>query len=777
MIRGSGPALSRSFRRPSAEPSPLALALGPPRRDPLPASIVGLEHEYSLHAGGERLDFRNLIHDLPIPGRRLDPGDLNAYRGPSGLVITCDAEDAEVVSPPLAVRPGFGIEVAAWAEHGRAELSRLLPTGIAVQPFSTHLSASMPADIVDSACALFARTFAPALMLMLDGPDSHGVFVRPRPGRLEVCGEHAMGARLTGAAALVAGGATACAAAVSGGLHGAGHLPPLLSVDVRPATGRRGLFVGRTVAFGYDLYAVGRGAVLPLDGGGEIGAQEHLVLAWEAARAALGGHAGPADLGPGDAMVFGSEPLGVEGPDDGGVTQPWLPPLRPSPFGDVLRPRHRPGFETTPVAATWDFTVLRLRGAARQAYACVPGAQLGQFLEGLDAGRLDDLLNGFLDADPSGRVLSSHDETRDAGLWDDAVVGPDLLAYERSAADGDGDGAELALLPHGWVGTTEQTPPLSYVRRGKAAFAAAPPIPLSFLPISAAGPVTGAPGPPAPGSMPPPPEQPRAPAPVPAGRPRRRRRRAGVLAGAFLVLLLAGGAAAMTGWFAGRGPAGVDILTSPAPPSPPTGVAVGDAVTTNPTEPTSTAEPETTAVPSDASANSAPAVGPAGPGTAVGTVPTVPPPTTAVTVEATTVTTVPRATTVPVGTTVQPTTTAAPTTTTEPPTTTTVATTTTVTVPPPTSFVVAVASSTLGCAFQPSSASAAAGSTVRFRNDTPAGVSVSIAPPAGPITTMTLDAGGTSSGYSLAVGGSYAVSCTPGGDVLPGRMTITATNP
>jgi len=59
---------------------------------------VGLEHEYSLSVAGEPLDFRELIHGLAIPGRRLDPGDLNAYRCPSGLVITCDATDAEVVS-------------------------------------------------------------------------------------------------------------------------------------------------------------------------------------------------------------------------------------------------------------------------------------------------------------------------------------------------------------------------------------------------------------------------------------------------------------------------------------------------------------------------------------------------------------------------------------------------------------------------------------------------------------------------------------------------------
>ena len=97
MDRGARPTRSSSpFRRPVV-PSPLATALGPRPPDRGPASIVGLEHEYSLSSNGERVDFRTLIHGLSLGGRRLDPGDANAYRLPSGLVLTCDAEDAEVV--------------------------------------------------------------------------------------------------------------------------------------------------------------------------------------------------------------------------------------------------------------------------------------------------------------------------------------------------------------------------------------------------------------------------------------------------------------------------------------------------------------------------------------------------------------------------------------------------------------------------------------------------------------------------------------------------------
>ena len=53
--------------------------------------------------------------------------------------------------------------------------------GITVTPFSTHISASMPDAMVDAACDLFARTFAPALTLILGGADSE---IRPTTTRI-----------------------------------------------------------------------------------------------------------------------------------------------------------------------------------------------------------------------------------------------------------------------------------------------------------------------------------------------------------------------------------------------------------------------------------------------------------------------------------------------------------------------------------------------------------------------------------------------------------------
>lgn len=750
MIRETAARRPGPRRLPPGPPSPLARALGPPPGDRTPASVVGLEQEYSLvTAGGQPLDFRTVIHQLDVPGRRLDPGDLNAYRCRSGLAITCDAEDAEVVSPPVAVRPGFAAEIEAWAAHGRSELLRLLPAGIAVTPFSTHLSASMPDDLVDAVCDLFARTFAPALTLLLGGADSHGVYVRPRPARLEACGEHALGARLGAAAALVAGGSRACAAALTAG---GGHMPPLLAVNVRQARGRRGLFIGRSVAFGQDLFAAGPAVALPLLDGGTIPAAEHLVAAWESVRLALGGDAGPTDLRAGDTIVSGAALVEADGAGD----------IAPSPFGDVLDPRRRPGFEAVAEAATWDFTLFRLTSAARHAYACVPGAQLGKFLDRLDTGALDGVLTGFLDTPPAGQVLTAHHETVTPGLWDDAVIGPDLLPYEQSAAEA----------------TLEPSASMTYVRRGKGVVFVTPVAPLTSSPISAAGPPAPsagaapvAPEPTAPPTVPPvvplvatspvplpappappppaateatappapaevglavdPPVRPIAPAPA----VERHRRRGVVLAGALLVLLLAAGATALAGAFGGAKSAPVEIvtgLTSPTVTGPTSPAVIVAPSTTGTAAATTTTEGTTTTIPPTTVTTATPR------------------PTTAVSVPATPVTTVPVETT-------QRTTT----------TTTTVPTTTT-------QLVVSVGTGALGCVFQPPTATVRQGSTVRFRNDTTDGITISFPTP-GAATTINLDAGGTSGALPLATAGAFTVTCTPGAGAVVGRMTITAT--
>src|SRR5712691_4797032 len=93
-------------------------------------SLIGIEHEYSLTRDGAQVDFRELIHDLPVHGLRLDPGDVNAYRLRSGLALTAEGAEAELATPPVPVVRGFARELENWSNTARQQLERLLPPGV-----------------------------------------------------------------------------------------------------------------------------------------------------------------------------------------------------------------------------------------------------------------------------------------------------------------------------------------------------------------------------------------------------------------------------------------------------------------------------------------------------------------------------------------------------------------------------------------------------------------------------------------------------------------------
>lgn len=404
-------------------------ALGAEKTDVAPVGLLGLEHEYRLLRDGRVLDFRDFIHGLDIRGARLDPGDTNAYRSTCGLAVTCDDEEAEVASPPLALLPHFTSSLDEWAMAGRSLLGDILPSGIRLEGYSTHLSAAMPQRHMEQVVELFASTFAPALMMVLDRRNSHGVFVRPRPSRLELCGEYAIGERLRAAGAFFAGAARACALVVSGSGEPAPVLTMSLAVDAMAAPGRCGLEIGRHAAFGFDLYAQGRSALLPRHGGGTISAQSYLESAWNSARSTLVDHTDASDLAPVDRMVAGSSPLGIEADFDTEYA-PIPASASPSPFGAILARRDRGAFAVEAVFATWGFTVFSVRGAERVAYSCIPRACLERFLGELDSGRLDALLSAYLRSPPAGRLLAAFAQTEKPGLWDAIGEPTDLLAPE-----------------------------------------------------------------------------------------------------------------------------------------------------------------------------------------------------------------------------------------------------------------------------------------------------------------------------------------------------------
>jgi hypothetical protein len=455
---------------------------------------LGLEHEYSLTRAGQPVDFRALIHSLSIDGLRIDPADTNAYRCANGMALTCDEAEAEVASPPIALAPGFGAALVAWAAAGRSMLDRVLPPDVTATGYSTHISVAMPDELNDEACDLFARTFGPAVALLLDGPDSLGIYVRPRPGRLEVCGEFVDGARLGAAAAFVAGAARVCAASLTGG---AVRLPPLLDCELLPGVERYGLRLHRHSAFGFDYYRPGRAALLPLGTGATVSAQALLERAWASARSHLESLAVEEDMASMDAVVAGRLPLGVEG-----GFPPALAPgsLATSPFCELARPHRRPGVELGVVAATWDTVVVRAARAGDARYLTLPRNALGEFFTRLDSGVLDEPLAGAFAnaAEPAPRSAA---QLRTFGVYSTAPDPSLLVAPERDPGAQTGGGAK--------AGRPGKRGGPSAARPGKLA---SPSRPFKFVPLPFSEPAA-MPGAPAPLPLPVPP------VPLPPSRP------------------------------------------------------------------------------------------------------------------------------------------------------------------------------------------------------------------------------------------------------------------
>src|SRR5215471_8235646 len=426
---------------------------------PGPGGLLGLELEFSVRSvRGGQVHFGSLVHRLALDGAALDPGDPNAYRCSWGGVVTSDGAEAEIATPPVRTRPGFTARLQGWAQTGEAELRRAVPRGIGLDGYSAHFSAAMPAKLNDRVCRLYAETFAADLMMLMDRSDSPGLLVRPRPGRTELCGEFIEHEPLAAAAAFVAGSTRACAAAVRR-QTGRATLPPRLDVRLAPAVHRYGWYVDRE-AFGTDLHAAGRRALLPRAAGGTISAQSHLELAWAAARQALAEDAAASDLQAAEAMVTGSLALPAEqgrldeapgGQRDGDVRFPLegaVVPDTPLPGEHV-----RPGFTLRPVAATWDFTVFEATGPARSAYACIPRDSLPAFAAALEEGALDNAIAAYLALPSRRRALSESRQTARPGLYDQMGAPAGLLAPERDPQTGrqesGGQGAKQVLARAG----------------------------------------------------------------------------------------------------------------------------------------------------------------------------------------------------------------------------------------------------------------------------------------------------------------------------------------
>ena len=383
--------------------------------------------------GGNQLDFGPIVDRVGFEGARLHPTNDRAYQTPSGLLLMADGRVAEAATPPVSLTSGFVDSLEQWAVAGHQALTASLENGQTLFGESTHLSVEVDPDLNEELCAVYAQTFAPALMLLLDRADSPGLLIRPRPSRTELCGEFIEGARLRAAIAFAAGSVIAVQASLRGDPD-ALPLPAAVDVVVEPARQRHGWYIDRA-AFGPDLYEQGRAALLRLQSGGSVSAQDHLAACWKIARATLARcGALAADLAATDDVVASRLPLPSESAEIEEAASPGS--LNDdTPHARALAPAQRPGFSVAAISGTWDYTAFEVRPISRPddraAVVNVPERQLDQFLDELDRGALDEVINHYLVVAPSNRVLKSSDQTTSPGIFDSVNPNPQLMPPDQ----------------------------------------------------------------------------------------------------------------------------------------------------------------------------------------------------------------------------------------------------------------------------------------------------------------------------------------------------------
>jgi hypothetical protein len=379
---------------------------------------VGVEHELQVHSAHGRVDFRRAIADLPVGTPGLDPGDPRARRCDWGGVLTADGAEAELASAPVTARPGYAVELGLVTAAAHRGLADSLPE-CTLSGYSTHISVETPDRLAVGAARCFARTLSPSMMLLLDKATSPGLLVRPRRGRLELCGDHVVGEQLLAATVFATAGAR-WAATTRLRTNGLAQRP-----RTQAAVERYGIYVDRR-AFGPDLYATGRAT--PLRRGRT--AQGHLEASWGVLREDAETFASAYELDVVDRVVAGLAPLPSEGQGD------ELAPAEAAvadPFCDALTLRRRGAIRLRPLSITWAAAVFALTVDGDEIVWAVPGRLLRGALAAFDDGRLDDVLHRAARATDL-PVLASADDAQRGGFF--TGVAGDLTPGERHPVTG-----------------------------------------------------------------------------------------------------------------------------------------------------------------------------------------------------------------------------------------------------------------------------------------------------------------------------------------------------
>ncbi len=277
----------------------------------------------------------------------------------------------------------------------------------------------------DRLAVAFGRTFGPALMLLMDQPHSPGMLVRPRPGRIELCGEHVVGDSLAIATVF----ALAAVETLEHAIRGDGELPPFLDVVLEPGRRRYGWYIDRS-AYGDDLYDRGRSASLRLAGGGNVSAGDWLEACWRLIRPTALRVATVAEVEEVDACVAGRTGLPLERGLFGVVADaPVGHP--PEPIGLGAQILSSDTVTLIPCAATWDWVAWRAQIGSDHVALMVPRASMPAVERALGRGELAEAVSAAIDQRTSLATLSHTSQLGAPAFFAQVQPGTGLLPNDR----------------------------------------------------------------------------------------------------------------------------------------------------------------------------------------------------------------------------------------------------------------------------------------------------------------------------------------------------------
>ena len=376
---------------------------------------VGVEHEYGVWAGPTQLDFRRLLPVVTEGLRALDPGDPRARRLPSGVALTADGREAELATPPIPWEGAAPHRLDALLAAERSVLARRVAEKFGADRFtgfSTHVNVSVPDDRVVEVGRRFVAFCGLATALVAEPRTSAGLLVRPRRGRLEICGEYAEGEHLVALVTFVGAAVRALGTDVAP--------PPLPEPVVVPSREKFGWFLPPEGPYA-DLLELGRPS------GGDL-----LAAVWAWARPSC--VADGVDPGPVDRLVAGA-PLRLEERTGAEVCTTAAVSLPRDTARTNTSPRRLAGgVEAETLWLTWGHAVWVFHDDDRHLHAVMPAEQEPQFLARLDAGGFDETVRRELGRRIRRRRLLVHAQVDGLGWWHE--VRPGALVPAERTADG-----------------------------------------------------------------------------------------------------------------------------------------------------------------------------------------------------------------------------------------------------------------------------------------------------------------------------------------------------